>query len=110
MSNDARPNGTIQRPHQRSIQHNWFLRFHNIRRSAPCRTLVDSPDSRLRHSRRFNRRSVAPQKVTAKVTAPFGAAAPHRVILAGVTPIIAPGNPFLRTVGRYPSITYATLG
>src|SRR5208337_1030736 len=39
MSNDARPNGTIQRPHQRSIQHNWFLRFHNIRRSAPCRTL-----------------------------------------------------------------------
>src|SRR5271165_3782099 len=41
MSNDARPNGTIQRPHQRSIQHNWFLRFHNIRRSAPCRTLEE---------------------------------------------------------------------
>src|SRR5271165_5407257 len=41
MSNDARPNGTIQRPHQRSIQHNWFLKFHNIRRSAPCRALEE---------------------------------------------------------------------
>src|SRR5271169_5967260 len=39
MSNDAWPNGTIQRPHQRSIQRNWLLKFHNIRRSAPCRTL-----------------------------------------------------------------------
>src|SRR5215469_17973415 len=39
MSSDAKLNGTLERPHQRWIQSNCPLKFHNIRRSALCRAL-----------------------------------------------------------------------
>src|ERR1700681_996328 len=40
-SSNAWPNGTVQRPHQRSIQRNWLLKFPSIRRSAPCRAFEE---------------------------------------------------------------------